>query len=236
MNTNSVFITGTDILGAALWRIGVRRPVRRTHDIRLVFYHGIGNGDGPCFRYLEDETPLTVFEHHLDYLQQYYSIVPLATAVREVRLRTRTDARPICSISFDDGLRSVFTGAFPALRKRGLPATVFLNTETVGNARLGWIHLANYLLSEHGARAVADTLNHVRPFGVSQAPAGEGLFLAWCRANYSEITQADLLARTAEALGVSIAQVAEEQRVYLDWDEIEAMRAEGITFCSHTHS
>lgn len=236
VNANGMFLAATDRLGSCLWTIGLRRPVRSGRDPRLVYYHGIGDGQSPCFRFLRDETPRDVFESHLDYLLAHYRILPLQEAVEEMFSCAATTDPPVCSISFDDGLRSVYTEALPALRERGLPATVFLNTATVGNNTLTWVHLVSYLLAEFGTQTVTELFNRLAAEHVTDASCGESEILAWCRANFESNLKTRLLDRVLEELGLSLGEIAREQRTYLEWDQITSMKQHGITFCSHTRS
>jgi peptidoglycan/xylan/chitin deacetylase (PgdA/CDA1 family) len=234
MNLNALFVDATDRLATGMWGIGLRRPWRRADDPRLVYYHGIGDGDGPCFRFLRDEIHLSTFEYHLDYLLQHYQVLSLPEAVQKIFTPTTGSSMLACSISFDDGLRSVYTEAFPALKARNLPATVFLNTDSVGNACLNWVHSVNYLLSLHGVQVVADLFRRLKTEDMPEPPVDEIALQAWCRAHYAAMCQTRLLDQTFAELGLSMARVGAEQRIYLDWDEIDEMKAHGITFCSHT--
>ena len=53
--------------------------------------------------------------------------------------------RPVAVITFDDGYRDVYEQAFPLLRRKGIPAVVFVVTDLVGETRLQ-IHDELYLL------------------------------------------------------------------------------------------
>lgn len=71
------------------------------------------------------------FEAHLDYLAgNGFQVLPLEEVV--TRLRTGTALPDACvAITIDDAYISVYQEAFPRLRARGWPFTVFVNTEGV---------------------------------------------------------------------------------------------------------
>jgi len=76
------------------------------------------------------------FAGHLDWLRAHCRVVPLrqlAGELREGRLVRRSVA-----ISFDDGYADNLLAAEPLLRERGLPATFFLTTATLGAQREFW--------------------------------------------------------------------------------------------------
>jgi len=88
----------------------------------VVMYHGIGGGDGLA---------LAAFEAQLDLLAATRRVVPLGEAVA---LLGRPEAHTVASITFDDGYRDFAELAVPALRARGLHATVFVPAGHLG----GW--------------------------------------------------------------------------------------------------
>ncbi len=76
------------------------------------------------------------FAGQLDWLRAHCRVVPLRQLARELRdgnLVPRSVA-----ISFDDGYADNLLAAEPLLRERGLPATFFLTTATLGAQREFW--------------------------------------------------------------------------------------------------
>jgi peptidoglycan/xylan/chitin deacetylase (PgdA/CDA1 family) len=90
-------------------------------------YHHVGVGEHPS-------TNVTVeqFEQHLAYLAENdYRVMALPEVVDAIRSGESLPTRTV-AITFDDAYRSVYTEAFPRLRERGWPFTVFVNTGSVG--------------------------------------------------------------------------------------------------------
>ena len=233
MNPNALFLAGTDLLSEVLWSAGMRRLWRPPLDLRLVYYHGVGPGRAPCFRYLSDEVPRDDFAYHLDYLMNNYRMLSLRDAVDEM-VKGKHSPKPICSISFDDGLSSVYTEALPLLRERNLPATVFLNTASVGNGYMTWLHLTSFLLSEFGVRRLAELFNKLKSDQLPAAPDTEAALLAWYKAHYEANFESDLLGNALAELELDMAEIAAEQSIYLNWENIEEMKTCGFSFSSHT--
>jgi peptidoglycan/xylan/chitin deacetylase (PgdA/CDA1 family) len=77
----------------------------------------------------------TLFEEHLDYLAEGgYNAWPLAALMDSLRLGGTVPDR-VVALTFDDGYPSVFTEAFPRLRERNWPFTVFVCPDAVDNGR-----------------------------------------------------------------------------------------------------
>ena len=236
VNPNSLFIKVTDLISALIYSLGFVKYCRLFSDLRLIFYHGIGNNDSPCLRYLNDEVPVENFEYHLEYLLENYTILSLSDALDSITKKPIPTTSPVCSISFDDGLSSVYDKAFPILKNKNIPATVFLNTSVIGNTGMTWLHLINYLLSEFGVNKISSLFNLYKSKYLTPAPADEISIQDWYKQYYEINHEKELLKKVLEHLNLSSAEIAEEQRIYLNWDEIYEMEEYDFTFCSHTQN
>jgi len=236
LNLNSLFIKATDFISIIIYNSGLIKYGRPLSDLRLVFYHGIGKNESPCFRYLNDEVAVKIFEFHIDYLMKNYNILSLRDALDEINKEPIQSKSPICSISFDDGLRSVYEKAFPILKKRNIPATVFLNTAVIGNTNMTWLHLINYLLTEFGIKKVSSLFNRFKQDHLRAAPVNETLIQEWYKQYYEINYENKLLYNVLEHLNLSLSEIAKEQKVYLNWEEIDEMENYNITFSSHTQN
>lgn len=138
----------------------------------ILIYHR-GGGGSPD----ERDVQLRDFEAQVDRLVDA-PVVPLGEAVERLR---RGDARPSVVLTFDDGFADVYTGAWPLLRERGLPFTVYLATGYVGGTMhwegstardtgapaLSWDQLSEMVAS--GLCTVGNhTHSHVRPEELSE--------------------------------------------------------------------
>lgn len=87
---------------------------------RILIYHQVGVDLGR-----EMEVSTEVFASHLDWLQAHGQIVHLETAVER---RGDVNADRLFVLTFDDGFRDVYQNAFPLLREREIPFTLYLTT------------------------------------------------------------------------------------------------------------
>ena len=114
-------------------------------------YNSVGTGvrEAVCFvyhrfgdnRYPSTNVSTENFAQHLKFLKDNsYEVLTLADAVDY--LRNGTANRKVAVITVDDGYKSFLTGAMPLLKQYGYPATLFINTETVGSGSyLDWNEL-----------------------------------------------------------------------------------------------
>ncbi len=110
------------------------------------------------YHHFSDKTPAITsvtpeqFDHHLEYLQQNnYNIMALSDVVLSIKHQLELPDKCI-SLTVDDAYISVYKNAYPKLKKRQWPFTVFVNTEAVdrGNkASMSWSQMRE--MSQHGA-------------------------------------------------------------------------------------
>ena len=113
------------------------------------------------------------FYTHMDYLDENgFSVLPLQDVIASLR---NGDLLPdkTAVITFDDGYTSVFEAAYPALKARGWPFTIFVTTGLVGsNDRLysSWEQIRE--MASAGATVANHTVSHpylIRHNGASEA-------------------------------------------------------------------
>ncbi len=83
---------------------------------------------------LWDEPDVDEFAAQMDILRATCNVLPLSEALQRLQ-RSALPPRAAC-ITFDDGYANNLTHAAPVLRKRGLPATVFVATGYLGGGRM----------------------------------------------------------------------------------------------------
>jgi peptidoglycan/xylan/chitin deacetylase (PgdA/CDA1 family) len=75
------------------------------------------------------------FERHLDWIGRRFEFITLDDLAAWVE-GTRRFRKPVAAVTFDDGYRDVYQHAIPILRKKGIPAAIFVVTDLVGTSRL----------------------------------------------------------------------------------------------------
>lgn len=233
---NKLIITFSNYLGWILESLKLDKTIRSKDDIRLVFYHGIGDKKSASMTYLNDEIPRYAFEAHINYLQDRYTLVSLSEAVDLLSTDKLPKNKPVCTISFDDGLHSVYSDAYPILKKRGIAFDVFLNTSVIGNDSLLWLHALNYLSTTYGPANVATIINRLKDENLTRVASDAVGIERWCRANFDYFHEHDIIGKLFEYYGLNQNRIAQKENLYLSWNQIEEMSFEGVDFYSHTHS
>src|SRR5688500_155126 len=74
-----------------------------------------------------------MFERHLDLIGRRFRFVGLDEVGESVRNGVLFD-QPVAAVTFDDGYLDVYDNAVPILKRKGIPAAVFVVTDLVGRA------------------------------------------------------------------------------------------------------
>jgi len=145
-------------------------------------YHHVGTSTPPATSTAPDR-----FAMHLDYLEQAgFEVVGLQELVDAVAAGGPLPDRA-AAITFDDGYRSIYEAAWPLLKRRGWPFTVFVNPAPHDNGSplfMSWDQLRE--MSAGGATIANHTVNH--PHLLEHAPGQDEA--AWQRRVAAEITGA----------------------------------------------
>jgi peptidoglycan/xylan/chitin deacetylase (PgdA/CDA1 family) len=107
-----------------------------------------------------------MLERHIDFLGRHFSFVSV-DEIGEAARHGRAFEKPVAAITFDDGYADVFEHAIPILKRKGVPAAVFVVTDLVG--RTAWqVHDKLFHLVEKGfsvwdnpRRELQDVLNEL---------------------------------------------------------------------------
>src|SRR6185436_711412 len=94
-----------------------------------------------------------MLERHLDWIARRFSFVSLDDIGAHLSAN-EPFRRPVAALTFDDGYSDVYHHAYPLLRRKGIPAAVFVVTSLIGTGRpqiFDRFYLLLRLLYIHGA-------------------------------------------------------------------------------------
>lgn len=188
-----------------------------------------------------------MLEQHLDWIGRRFRFISLDELGARMQWGGKFD-EPVAVLTFDDGYRDVYENAFPLLKRKGIPAAVFVCSALVGTSQI-LVHDQLYLLL-------------VRAFDRWSAATGDGRTLprfllsrgVWLPGidRMPEISRDPFLAMQVLLNGLPQSELSRviraleeevqvEKKVYeslrlMDWDMVLAMHRAGITIGSHTRT
>lgn len=202
----------------------LRLRTRRT--LTIVLYHGVGSTGGVgIYNYRGKIVSPETFARHLAYYAAHYTVLPLDEAVSRLMRGEPMPPYPL-AITFDDGYRNNYTHAFPLLKSRNMPATVFLTTDFVDRNEPLWVDRLEYAIGTGSCEP--DRVHKL----ARDAHERERLK----RLPHDKRLRA--LAAIETACGTRLTDLTGERAVYapLTWEEVREMAAHGIMFGAHTES
>ena len=119
-------------------------------------YHRFGNS-----KYPSTNIKLEQFQYQLDYFEDNnYNVWPLSKIINHI-----IDKKPIppktVALTIDDAYKTVFSGAYPMLKEKNYPFTVFVNTNPIDNKSINYMTWEQMrIMQEHGAEFANHSLSH----------------------------------------------------------------------------
>ena len=161
------------------------------HNVSILMYHLVVPEPLPYFNWcavLE-----TDFRYQMEYLARHFEVLRF----RDIPSRLADPmepSRPLACVTFDDGYQNNHDVAFPVLRDRDIPATIFLATQFPGTQALIWD--ADIYLAIQGATVPALEYDG-ESLRIETAAEKAGAFQTVCR-DLKQLPQSELLARVGE--------------------------------------
>ena len=150
-------------------------------------------------------------ELHLDWIGRRFQFVSLAE-LGALAERGAARGRPLAAVTFDDGYRGLYDHAFPMLKRKGIPAAVFVVTDLIGTSRLHFHDSLYLMFTKRLGRPPGEAYQATRAMLQSLQPA-----------------EVDLLARSE---GRQCADTL--SLLPLTWEMLFEMQEAGFTIGSHT--
>jgi peptidoglycan/xylan/chitin deacetylase (PgdA/CDA1 family) len=184
-------------LPVALWHAAGFAARRSASPARILMFHGTPRSQA------------RELERQLRYLARHFQIGKLDEVC---------EGKPgAIALTFDDGLRSNVTVAYPILKKLGIPATFFVCPKLVDERRWLWTHEARARLHRLG----------VQPDAIEQLMV---------RVKAMDLDTRAAVERRLEEETPDFAPTPEEREAYelASWEELRALDPQVVAIGSHT--
>jgi peptidoglycan/xylan/chitin deacetylase (PgdA/CDA1 family) len=227
------------------------RTARRSADPQsglpfIVGYHRVVENFNDAARHAIPSmlTSTAMLERHVDWLAKNYRLLSLDELGQELAAGSHSRKRA-AAITFDDGYGDVYRNAFPILKRKGIPAAVFVVSGVVGTNHMQVYDKLYLLLSQlqTKTRSVAKTMAMILPRAGVRCPElrrlhdTDSTLLNVLTALLTTLPQRDI----CKVLNVLESEIHVEKSVFeelapLSWPMIDEMHRNGITIGSHTIS
>ena len=211
--------------------IGLRR-----NTLTVVCYHRIGAlAPVPTASFIPNISALPeTFERQIDYLCKHFTPIAASELSQFIDRPHRLPPRPVL-ITFDDGYKDNSDFAWPILRKRGIPAVIFLTTDHIGTDRPFIWDMAAYCF--HNTECAFADVPLLGPTYFRTLADRDNATETWLMR--SKALPASERWPAAEAMRKSLRVVVPDAAfsgLYLSWDDVRRMASEGLEFGGHTRT
>lgn len=196
---------------------------RHQCELRVLMFHGLTDKEHKGLENCQHKhLHVARFEALAAHLASYYDVLSMDELVSHLESGRGLPAYPAV-LTFDDGFASNYHLAYPVLRRFGLPAIIYLETEFVDEKLPIWVDRVDFTMQMAG-RSKQELVSF--------------------KEQLKRQTQADILAaveRLEEETGHKLGRAdrADVPAIYhpLNWGQVREMASSGlVTFGSHTHS
>lgn len=197
------------------------------------FYHAIGNPEAmPHIRNLYRSRTAREFEKDLDFLLKHFQPIGLEDLLKSAQHQENI-ASNCFFLSFDDGLREVHDIAAPILKKKGIPATIFLNADFVDNRDLFFRYKASLIIDclkkNKYSSAKKEALQQLL-----MLPALSNDKTLFQKILSIEYADRQILDSAAALLDIDFDDFLKKQQPYLTSAQIQSLQLDGFTIGGHS--
>ena len=212
----------------------------RRERLLILAYHGISTHD----EHLWDDSmfmPAQVFQRRLELIgRSGCAVLPLPEAIE--RLYANSLPERSVAITFDDGPQDFYSTAFPLLRERGFPVTVYLSTFYSDFNRPVFDVMCAYLLWRGRSRVLNLERLIERDEKIdlssesSRHEAVSRIREFTSKRQLSAEEKDRLLACVADELEINYQQLIDRRAMHLlNPEEVKSLATQGVDFQLHTH-
>lgn len=190
--------------------------------LSILIYHRVLAAPDPL---LPDLPDVATFDRHLRLLKRCFRVLPLSTAIRQ--LRQGTLPRRALSITFDDGYADNAALALPLLRRHGLHATFFIATAYLDGGRMWNDAVIDYIRQAPAGRLDFSMIGCGSLPGATDAQKRQAIDQVLMQLKYLPFAERQMMAARLAP--------ARRQPLMMTSGQIRQLLAAGMGLGAHTH-
>jgi peptidoglycan/xylan/chitin deacetylase (PgdA/CDA1 family) len=184
----------------------------------------------------------SVFLMQMNFFQQNFNVLSLDDLLHYWATGGLDNNQRYCVITFDDGWLDNYLYAYPILKEKGIPATIFLPTSFIGTDQWFWPDRLSYLLKNYHSNKLPQEKREAIQGLVRNYLASEPAGTTTCLDEIDPLIELfkRLPAKMIESFIREASSLLEAEvphdRLLLDWNEVQEMSGDGISFGAHSAS
>ncbi len=196
--------------------------------IILPFYHTISNNKLAHIKHLYQLKNEKQFINDLDYLLKYYQPINYLQLKKHF-YKEKIITKKSFFLSFDDGLSECYDIIAPILKKKGIPATFFLNSHFIDNKSLFYRYKISLIIEEiiNNSKNKNKLLNYIQ----KDNHLNINIFDWLKQIKYSDKNK---LNEIAELINLDFNEFLKKEKPYLTTVQINKLIADGFSIGCHS--
>lgn len=192
------------------------------------FYHTISNEQLPHIKHLYKVKTEKDFIADLDFLLKNYKPINYFEFIENLKNGKKTDKNTFL-LSFDDGLRECYTTIAPILKKKGVPAIFFLNSDFIDNKKLFYRYKVSLIINEIGKNKNLE--KKIEKILSENNLLIDNVLKSLNKINY---LNKNILDKIATEINIDFDNFLLTQKPYISTSEIKSIISEGFAIGSHS--
>jgi len=222
---NNIFPFTANFLSVSQW-------IRLTKENMInVFYHTVSDIYLPHINPLYNPKTVKEFKIDIDFLLKHFTPVDINDVFMNVT-NEKPIKKPSFHLSFDDGLSEIYTTVAPILEQKGIPATVFVNSDFVDNKALFYRYKAALLIDKIlNSKISAQEIEQIQNILNSNSILDNKLIDRILKINYF---QQPIIEEIATVLDINFDEYLKNNHPYLTFAEVKMLQNKGFTIGAHS--
>ncbi len=196
---------------------------------RLIFpfYHTVSDISLPYAKHLFYIRTIKQFRKELDFFLTYYDPVDWKT-VKEVVENQRRFKKNSFLLTFDDGMKEIYTIIAPILKEKGIPSVFFINPRFVDNKDIFYRFKISYILTYiHENKITQNQIQKIK----SILGLNKNIEVLLMQLGFND---KDKIEQIAGILGIDFNDLLDELQPYLTTPQIKSLIKQGFSIGAHS--
>jgi len=212
--------------------VSVKQLMRLSgQNIILPFYHAVSDESLPHLRHLYSIRSVKKFSEDLDFYLKHFQPVSFSDLITYVEGSVKVN-RPVIALGFNDGLREVYDVIAPLLLKKGIPATIFVNTAFAGNRDLFFKYKASLIIDRLNKISHPENIYEIINSRMGTEIKGKSAMIRQILDIRYE--HQNILDSVAELLDINFDTFLKIRKPYMTIDQLQDLQIKGFQIGSHS--
>ncbi len=194
------------------------------------FYHIVSNTPPKHIKHIYPVKTINEFKDDLDFILKYYEPIDIGF-LKKILSEEKKLKKNYFLLTFDDGLKQIYTDIAPILKQKSIPAVFFINSAFVDNKNIFFRYKMSVLIDEllNDNEFLKKTENYLKSNGLFY----KDVFNSLKKIKYAQRYVLDKIYLLKKK---SFSDYLKHQKPYMSENEIIELSNQGFEIGAHSHT